>query len=245
MSAPVLLQRQQLDRLWDIDRSEIIDTLYRLQDGKLQAYPDYYDVRGWDPHDRETYTPIHEACFDRGGAFFARFEGEEIVAAAALDTEPRGPQRICASCCSLRQRAQTRPGLGKQLFQLCLRQAAQEGAAGLYVSSIPNKSTVDFYLAQGCRLIERPDAELFAREPEDIHWSALAVKDKGLTGDAYHRTHVAFLVQIPHLGDLRQRVLLRLDSERARRRQRQNFGRVALHLRIGGKLPVPLPRICS
>ena len=93
MSAPVLLQRQQLDRLWDIDRSEIIDTLYRLQDGKLQAYPDYYDVRGWDPHDRETYTPIHEACFDRGGAFFARFEGEEIVAAAALDTEPRGPQR--------------------------------------------------------------------------------------------------------------------------------------------------------
>lgn len=113
MSAPVLLQRQQLDRLWDIDRSEIIDTLYRLQDGKLQAYPDYYDVRGWDPHDRETYTPIHEACFDRGGAFFARFEGEEIVAAAALDTEPRGPQRICASCCSLRQRAQTRPGAGQ------------------------------------------------------------------------------------------------------------------------------------
>ncbi len=93
MIAPVLLQRQQLDRLWDIDRSEIIDTLYRLQDGKLQAYPDYYDVRGWDPHDRETYTPIHEACFDRGGTFFALFEGEEIVAAAALDTEPRGPQR--------------------------------------------------------------------------------------------------------------------------------------------------------
>ena len=178
MSAPVLLQRQQLDRLWDIDRSEIIDTLYRLQDGKLQAYPDYYDVRGWDPHDRETYTPIHEACFDRGGAFFARFEGEEIVAAAALDTEPRGPQRICASCCSLRQRAQTRPGLGKQLFQLCLRQAAQEGAAGLYVSSIPNKSTVDFYLAQGCRLIERPDAELFAREPEDIHGLPLPLKTR-------------------------------------------------------------------
>ena len=119
---PVLLQRQQLDRLWDIDRSEIIDTLYRLQDGKLQAYPDYYDVRGWDPHDRETYTPIHEACFDRGGAFFARFEGEEIVAAAALDTEPRGPQRICASCCSLRQRAQTRRGWASNCFNsACVR----------------------------------------------------------------------------------------------------------------------------
>lgn len=41
MIAPVLLQRQQLDRLWDIDRSEIIDTLYRLQDGKLQSYAEY------------------------------------------------------------------------------------------------------------------------------------------------------------------------------------------------------------
>ena len=202
-------------------------------------------MRGWDPHDRETYTPIHEACFDRGGAFFARFEGEEIVAAAALDTEPRGPQRDLRQLLFFTSARANAAGLGKQLFQLCLRQAAQEGAAGLYVSSIPNKSTVDFYLAQGCRLIERPDAELFAREPEDIHWSALAVKDKGLTGDAYHRTHVAFLVQIPHLGDLRQRVLLRLDSERARRRQRQNFGRVALHLRDRRKLPVPLPRICS
>lgn len=27
---PVILSRQQLDQLWEIDRSEIIDTLYRL-----------------------------------------------------------------------------------------------------------------------------------------------------------------------------------------------------------------------
>ena len=49
---PVILSRQQLDRLWEIDRSEIIDTLYKLDNGRLQAYPQYYDVRGWDPHDR-------------------------------------------------------------------------------------------------------------------------------------------------------------------------------------------------
>ncbi len=83
-------------------------------------------MRGWDPHDRETYTPIHEACFDRGGAFFARFEGEEIVAAAALDTEPRGPQRDLRQLLFFYVSAHQRGlGLGKQLFQLCLRQAAQ------------------------------------------------------------------------------------------------------------------------
>jgi hypothetical protein len=67
--APVILSRQQLDQLWEIDRSEIIDTLYRLDNGQLRAYREYYDVRGWDPHDRQVYTPIHEACYDRGGIF--------------------------------------------------------------------------------------------------------------------------------------------------------------------------------
>ena len=53
---PVILSRQQLDQLWEIDRSEIIDTLYRLDNGQLRAYREYYDVRGWDPHDRQVYT---------------------------------------------------------------------------------------------------------------------------------------------------------------------------------------------
>ena len=170
MTDPILLQQHQLDALWQIDRSEIIDTLYRLQDGELQPYSDYYDVRGWDPHDRETYTPIHEQCFARGGAFFALFEKGQIVAAAAVDTLPRGPQQ------NLHQllffyvgAAQRGKGLGKILFRRCLQQARKGGVQGLYVSSIPNKNTVDFYLSQGCQVIDQPDAELFAREPEDIH----------------------------------------------------------------------------
>ncbi len=40
---PVILSRQQLDQLWEIDRSEIIDTLYRLDNGQLRAYREYYD----------------------------------------------------------------------------------------------------------------------------------------------------------------------------------------------------------
>ena len=82
---PVILSRQQLDQLWEIDRSEIIDTLYRLDNGQLRAYREYYDVRGWDPHDRQVYTPIHEACYDRGGIFFAFFDDEQMIAAAALE----------------------------------------------------------------------------------------------------------------------------------------------------------------
>ncbi|HEI8868484.1 GNAT family N-acetyltransferase [Serratia sp. AKBS12] len=170
MATLTMLSRHQLDLLWQIDRSEVITTLYRLQDGELQPYAAYYDVRGWDPHDLEIYTPIHQQSFERGGAFFALFEHDTIVAAAALDTVPRGPQQDLRQLLFFYVSAQRRgQGLGKILFQQCLAQVQQAGAAGLYISSIANKNTVDFYLAQGCRLLTSPDAELFAREPEDIH----------------------------------------------------------------------------
>ncbi|AGB83853.1 MULTISPECIES: GNAT family N-acetyltransferase [Serratia] len=170
MTTPITLARDQLELLWQIDRREEITTLYRLQNGQLQAYADYYDVRGWDPHDREVYTPLHEESFDRGGSFFALFDREIIVAAAALDSVPRGPEQNLRQLLFFYVSAERRgQGLGKMLFRHCLQQLQQHGAAGLYVSSIPNKRTVDFYLAQGCRLLAEPDAELFAREPEDIH----------------------------------------------------------------------------
>ncbi|PVZ84265.1 GNAT family N-acetyltransferase, partial [Klebsiella pneumoniae] len=60
-------------------------------------------------------------------------------------------------------------GWGRRLFQYALHQLPEMGASGLYISSIPNKNTVDFYLAQGCRLADKPDPALFALEPEDIH----------------------------------------------------------------------------
>ncbi|HBY3988322.1 TPA: GNAT family N-acetyltransferase [Klebsiella pneumoniae] len=167
---PVILSRQQLDQLWEIDRSEIIDTLYRLDNGQLRAYREYYGVRGWDPHDRQVYTPIHEACYDRGGIFFAFFDDEQMIAAAALDTLPRGMngelRQLLFFYVGAGKRGQ---GWGRRLFQYALHQLPEMGASGLYISSIPNKNTVDFYLAQGCRLADKPDPALFALEPEDIH----------------------------------------------------------------------------
>ena len=37
-----------------------------------------------------------------------------------------------------------RQGWGRRLFQYALHQLPEMGASGLYISSIPNKNTVDF-----------------------------------------------------------------------------------------------------
>jgi hypothetical protein len=39
----------------------------------------------------------------------------------------------------------------------------------MYVSSTPSSSAVGFYIAQGCKLVEEVDPELYALEPDDIH----------------------------------------------------------------------------
>ncbi len=93
-----------------------------------------------------------------------------MIAAAALDTLPRGMNgelRQLLFFMSGRESA-ARAG-GGDCFQYALHQLPEMGASGLYISSIPNKNTVDFYLAQGCRLADKPDPALFALEPEDIH----------------------------------------------------------------------------
>ena len=38
----------------------------------------------------------------------------------------------------------------------------------MYVSSTPSLPAVGFYVAQGCKLAEEVDPELFALEPDDI-----------------------------------------------------------------------------
>jgi hypothetical protein len=39
----------------------------------------------------------------------------------------------------------------------------------IYRSATPTEGTVQFYLRQGCVVLEQPDPGLFALEPEDIH----------------------------------------------------------------------------
>jgi hypothetical protein len=47
--------------------------------------------------------------------------------------------------------------------------AREAGSQRMYISSTPSSSAVGFYIAQGCKLAEEVDPELYALEPDDIH----------------------------------------------------------------------------
>ena len=164
------LSRDEIKALWTIDRSEVIDAVYYLENGALVLRPEHYDMRGWPPGEAEKYTPILEACYDHGGWFYGLFDDQRLIGAAALESRFIGKN---GSQLQLRflhvSRTYRNQGVGKQLFDLAKVEARQRGAKSLYVSATPSECTIGFYLSLGCNVTAEPEADLFELEPEDIH----------------------------------------------------------------------------
>jgi len=154
-----------------IDRAELIDEFYRLQDGGLVRYAQHEVVTGWPAGEAEHDEVILQQCYQRGGWLHGVFDDTRLVAAAVVDCLP-----IANAGLDLRQlkflhvsQGWRGHGLGRQLFALAREQALAMGGQGLYVSATPSRHTVDFYQGLGCQLLDVPDPELLRLEPEDIH----------------------------------------------------------------------------
>jgi len=165
-----LLARSELDLIWKIDRREVIHRMYRLQGGKLKLVPAHFDVQGWPPEDTQKMAPLLPKVFERGGAFFGAFDGDHLVGVAVLDTIWRGPSRDLLQLEMMHVSRDFRAhGVGSRLFEQARRAARERGARGLYISATPSENTIHFYQRHGSVLLETPDPDLLAIEPEDIH----------------------------------------------------------------------------
>ena len=164
------LLREEIAQIWNIDRVEVIDNIYRFENGTLVLRPHHFDVPGWPPGAAEKSTPILLDCFDRGGLFHGAFEGTELVGVVVLENKPIGKQKDQLQLKFLHvSRSYRNSGLGTQLFKRAKAAARERGARRLYISATPSENTVNFYLRFGCAVAAEPDPELFELEPEDIH----------------------------------------------------------------------------
>lgn len=164
------LQRVEMELVWQIDRQEIVQEIYEVVDGRLRLRRQFYDTRAWPDGEPKIYTPILLDCFDHGGIFLGAFAGEKLVAASVVDTRPVGDYPNLRQLAFLHVSHDWRgKRLASRLYHLCKERVLHSGAEGFYISSTPTRRTVEFYLHQGAKLVERPDTKLIAIEPEDIH----------------------------------------------------------------------------
>jgi predicted N-acetyltransferase YhbS len=164
------LLRDEIDQAWNIDRSEVIDDIYHLENGTLVLRPQHYDVPGWPTGEAEKYTPILLDCFDRGGWFHGAFDGAKLIGMVVLESKYIGKHKDQLQLKFLHVSSSYRNrGLGTHLFELAKATARERGAKRLYISATPSENTVNFYLRLGCAVAGEPDPELLELEPEDIH----------------------------------------------------------------------------
>jgi predicted N-acetyltransferase YhbS len=165
-----LLQRDKIPLIWQIDRREIVQNIYILQDGKLVLKPDYFDIQGWPPGEAEHYTPILLDCYDRGGMFWGAFENDKLIGVAILESKFIGSQQDTLQLKFLHvSRDFRKQGIASTLFRLAVEKTRALGAKKLYISATPSEHTVNYYMRLGSVLAREIDPELFALEPEDIH----------------------------------------------------------------------------
>lgn len=165
-----LLQRAEIPLIWQIDRREIVQNIYILQDGKLVLKPDYFDIQGWPPGEAEHYTPILLDCYDRGGMFWGAFENDKLIGVAILESKFIGSQQDTLQLKFLHvSRDFRKQGIASTLFRLAVEKARALGAKKLYISATPSEHTVNYYMRLGSVLAREIDPEWFALEPEDIH----------------------------------------------------------------------------
>ena len=165
-----LLSRDEIAKIWRIDRSELVEAVYSVDNGILRLRPEHHDVKGWPPGEAERYAPILADCCDRGGWFYGLFDDENPVGVAVLESRfiGKGSSQLQLKFLHVSSTYRDR-GLGGQLFILAATEARKRGARSLYISATPSEHTIKFYLRLGCKPASEPDPELFELEPEDIH----------------------------------------------------------------------------
>ena len=164
------LSREEIQDVWSIDRSEIVENVYYHQNGQLILKPEQYDMKGWPPGEPDQYGPLLLDCYDHGGTFYGAFDGDKLVGAAILEGRFIGHEADQLQLKFLHvSKSHRRTGLGRMLFQKAVSRARELGARRLYISSTPSENTVQFYLRLGCRVTEDINKDLLELEPDDIH----------------------------------------------------------------------------
>lgn len=167
------LERSELARIEEIDRSERIDALYVQRGERLELLRGGdWSAPPWDPvgtgeHSVAAQRAALEAYVDAGAIAVGAFAGERFVGMGVVLPRLRpGIAQLAYRHVSDGYRAR---GVGGRLSDELERIARGAGDVEIAVSATPSENTVRFYLRRGYEPVPEPLPELVELEPEDVH----------------------------------------------------------------------------
>lgn len=164
------MRKDELYRVGELDRREVIDYIYYFRNGKLELEKEHWDIPEWSDEQKQEYHQRLQDIYQRGGTIIGAFKDTKIAGIVALDHEFLGSDLGHLNLAALWVSQPFRDrGVGRHLVELVKKKAKALDAKNLYVSATPSKKTVEFYMSCGFQLAKVIDPKLFELEPEDIH----------------------------------------------------------------------------
>lgn len=165
------LDRSELGRVGEIDRTERIDVIYRQNGKALEEVPGRWDASAWrqgrGEHSVAEQRRTLMQLADAGGIALGAFAGSRLVGIGVVVPHLRpGVAQLAYIQVSAGFRG---TGIGTSLSSQLEEIALKAGDNEMVVSATPSVNTVRFYLNRGFEPMARPLPELFELEPEDIH----------------------------------------------------------------------------
>lgn len=166
------LDRTELSRVAEIDRSERIHVLYEQRGTQLVARQGTWDSSPWDPdghgeHSVQAQLDVLQRYVDAGGVALGAFAGGQVVGIGVVVPHLRaGIAQLAYLHVSAPVRAR---GIGTRLSEELEVIARVAGDCEMVVSATPTGNTVRFYTGRGFRPMAEPLPELLELEPEDVH----------------------------------------------------------------------------
>lgn len=165
------LDKEDLARISEIDRSEHVTLGYVYEDGKLRTRAGDWHIRRWTTDDSgysvgakiKEWSPL----LDQNGVLLGAFKKELLVGFAILRLHLT--ETVAQLAVLHVSKEHRRQGIARALTTQISQMAKESGATSFYVSSAPTESAVGFYQSQGFELASKVHPELYALEPEDIH----------------------------------------------------------------------------
>ncbi len=166
------LARDELCRVGEIDRSELIDVLVEQRGTELVARRGTWSAPAWDPDGQGEHSVAaqHRALLgyaDTGGIALGAFWEARLVGIGVVVPHIRPTTAQLAYLHVTRDLRSA--GVGSRLCAELELIARRAGDTEIVVSATPSEHTVRFYMGRGYRPVAQPLAELLELEPDDIH----------------------------------------------------------------------------
>ncbi|NGZ76684.1 GNAT family N-acetyltransferase [Saccharibacillus alkalitolerans] len=176
--------------LAQIDRSEQIESICRIENGREVWTATGHECPSWNEEQLAELQSRFRRELEAGGAAFGAYDGERLAGFGVLGHRWIGPRADTLQVDLMYvSRPYRRIGIGSRLMGVLSEEAAARGAAALYISSTETSSAVGFYRSFGSVNTDRPDPELFALEPLDIHMVRPLKPHSPLKGSARNVRH--------------------------------------------------------